>query len=87
MTHLVKILKLYQLVEAEASKFSYSSCLWNSPFLYLLLSDLETEDTGSKTEQGRGEAKDPRISISVAVKPLATSSGQDVEKLLILCCR
>ena len=51
VTHLVKILKLYQLVEAEeASKFSYSSCLWNSPFLYLLLSDLETEDTGSKTE-------------------------------------
>ena len=56
-TLLVKILKLYQLVEETKKPASSvcTSCLRISPFLHLLHSDQETEDTGSKSKQGRGK--------------------------------
>ena len=56
-TLLVKILKLYQLVEEPKKPASSvcTSCLRISPFLHLLHSDQETEDTGSKSKQGRGK--------------------------------
>ena len=59
-TILVKILKLYQLVEEEKKPANsvHTSCLWISPFLHLLHSDKETEDTGSRTEQGRGRTSE-----------------------------
>ena len=53
---IAKILKLYETGgREEASKSSCSSCQRISPFLHLLLLGLETVDTGSKPEQGRGQ--------------------------------
>ena len=72
VTLLVKILKLYQLVEVEASKFSCSFCLWISSLHYLLLSDLETEDIGCLSVHGRKklDLRFPIRSIEILVTTL-----------------